>query len=97
MPNRIAHCLPVALLTLTTALLSAAITASAEDSPRPLSIDDIMAMQSVRDPQISPDGNWVAYSVSRMDLRGGQKPHADLDGIYGRWRSCSNDGARQLR
>jgi dipeptidyl aminopeptidase/acylaminoacyl peptidase len=68
MPNRIAHCLPVALLTLTTALLSAAITASAEDSPRPLSIDDIMAMESVRDPQISPDGNWVAYSVSRMDL-----------------------------
>jgi dipeptidyl aminopeptidase/acylaminoacyl peptidase len=32
---------------------------------RPLSADDIYRLQDVRDPQRSPDGKWVAYTVTR--------------------------------
>jgi dipeptidyl aminopeptidase/acylaminoacyl peptidase len=31
---------------------------------RPLAVDDIYQLQTVSDPRISPDGAWVAYSVS---------------------------------
>ena len=29
--------------------------------------DDLMAMGRVADPQVSPDGKWVAYVVTRYD------------------------------
>jgi len=32
---------------------------------RPLSVDDLFNLKEVRDPQRSPDGKWVAYSVAR--------------------------------
>ena len=35
---------------------------------RPLEIDDYFALKYVRSPQVSPDGQWVAYSVSGQDL-----------------------------
>jgi dipeptidyl aminopeptidase/acylaminoacyl peptidase len=41
----------------------------AEGPKVPLGIDDIMALKSLRDPQVSPDGRWVAYSVSEYDLK----------------------------
>ena len=31
---------------------------------RPLKLDDLTRVRDVRDPQISPDGQWVAYVVS---------------------------------
>jgi dipeptidyl aminopeptidase/acylaminoacyl peptidase len=31
---------------------------------RPLALDDLYRWQGVSDPRISPDGNWVAYTVS---------------------------------
>ncbi|HUE88270.1 MAG TPA: S9 family peptidase [Vicinamibacterales bacterium] len=34
---------------------------------RPLTPDDIFAFKNVSDPQISPDGAWVAYTVSHLD------------------------------
>jgi len=37
-------------------------------SPRALEIDDLFALRSVGDPQISPDGEWVAYTVRRTIL-----------------------------
>jgi dipeptidyl aminopeptidase/acylaminoacyl peptidase len=39
----------------------------AADSGR-LTIDHILAMESVGDPQLSPDGKWIAYTVTRNDL-----------------------------
>ncbi|MGB7622651.1 MAG: S9 family peptidase [Terriglobia bacterium] len=33
----------------------------------PLTFDDLMKVQRVADPQISPDGKWVAYSVTVVD------------------------------
>ena len=32
---------------------------------RPLSVDDVYNLRDVRDPQRSPDGKWVAYTVTR--------------------------------
>ena len=40
---------------------------AAQAAETPLTVDDLMAIESVRDPQVSPDGQWVAYSVRRMD------------------------------
>ena len=38
------------------------------DATPVMTIDDLMAMERVRDPQISPDGRWVAYTVNQKDL-----------------------------
>src|SRR3989441_13302456 len=35
--------------------------------PRPFSLDDVLRVRDVREPQISPDGAWVAYTVSTAD------------------------------
>jgi dipeptidyl aminopeptidase/acylaminoacyl peptidase len=34
-------------------------------SKRPLNVDDLSNLKEVRDPQRSPDGKWVAYTVAR--------------------------------
>ena len=36
---------------------------------RNLEIDDLFRLQSVGSPQVSPDGKWVAYTVSSTDLK----------------------------
>src|SRR6188474_3920921 len=36
---------------------------------RPLQPDDIFSLKSVGDPRISPDGAWVAYSVTTLDRK----------------------------
>jgi dipeptidyl aminopeptidase/acylaminoacyl peptidase len=35
---------------------------------RPMTADDVLKLKQVSDPQISPDGRWVAYVVSVADL-----------------------------
>ncbi len=40
----------------------------AQVAKRPTSIDDFFKIRTVRDPQISPDGQWVAYTVATKDL-----------------------------
>lgn len=35
---------------------------------RNLNLDDVLALRDVSDPRISPDGEWVAYSVRTNDL-----------------------------
>jgi Tol biopolymer transport system component len=52
----------VALLALVTPL--AAQTAGAR---RPIRPNDVYHLRDVSDPQLSPDGNWVAYTVSTAD------------------------------
>lgn len=37
-------------------------------APRPFTIEDIYRIKSVRDPQISPDGKWIAFVVSVPSL-----------------------------
>jgi dipeptidyl aminopeptidase/acylaminoacyl peptidase len=35
---------------------------------KPLSIDDLLKLKTVGDPQISPDGQWIAFTVTEADL-----------------------------
>jgi len=44
--------------------------------PRPLKVDDLFALKEVYDPQLSPDGAWVAYTVTTTDLA---KESSDTD------------------
>ena len=60
--NRLSTCLAgLALAALLTFPLAA------ESTRRPLKVDDIFALKTVGDPQISPDGHWVAYTVRWLD------------------------------
>ncbi len=44
-------------------------SAGATDTPpRSMKVDDYFRFCDVRDPQINPDGMWVAYTISTTDL-----------------------------
>lgn len=53
------------------ALLASTLPVGAQqsDSSRAVTIDDMFALARVSDPQVSPDGRWVAYTVSRTSLK----------------------------
>ena len=38
-------------------------------SKRPFKLDDLAKFKDVRDPQCSPDGQWVAYVTSQIDVK----------------------------
>jgi Tol biopolymer transport system component len=49
-------------------------TASAQPlASRLLDADDITSVKTVADPQFSPDGNWVAYTVRTSDYAKDQR------------------------
>jgi len=50
-------------------LLLLPVFAMAQDDERLITIDDILAMKSIGDPQVSPDGELVAYTVRQRDLK----------------------------
>ncbi|MGB5554202.1 MAG: S9 family peptidase [Flavobacteriaceae bacterium] len=52
-----------------TFLLGAALQIQAQETKKAITIDDIMQLKSVKETEISPDGKWVAYTVSEMDLK----------------------------
>lgn len=72
------------LLSLATANLS-----NAQQVRRALKPDDFAQIKSVGDPQLSPDGNWVAYTINTIDL---EKDKSDTDIWMVSW-----DGATNLR
>ena len=43
--------------------------AIAQTTRHPMKIDDIFRFKDVRDPQVSPDGQWIAYVVSTVDMK----------------------------
>ena len=53
---------------LTVLLVGSGTSVLAADTPRPLEVDDYFALKYVGSPVISPDGQWVAYTVSSQDL-----------------------------
>src|SRR5262245_52435894 len=59
--KKLSHILPLILAS--TAVLMA------QPARRPLKLDDVARLREVRDPQISPDGQWVAYVVSTLDVK----------------------------
>ena len=56
----------LALLAAVVAILVAPPARSAA-ALKPWTSDDILAMRVVTDPQLSPDGRWVAYVVSSLN------------------------------
>jgi dipeptidyl aminopeptidase/acylaminoacyl peptidase len=56
---------------------------------RPIGLDDLARFKSVGDPQVSPDGKWVAYTVGTVDT---EKDKRDTDLWMASW-----DGADQIR
>jgi dipeptidyl aminopeptidase/acylaminoacyl peptidase len=56
---------------------------------RPVTSDDLARVRDVSDPQVSPDGEWVAYTVSVADTA---KDEDDTDLWLASW-----DGAQQIR
>src|SRR5262249_28009888 len=52
-------------------VLFAASTASAADAPkkRAITLDDLAKIERVGSPAISPDGEWIVYSVSKTDTK----------------------------
>ena len=56
------------LATLTAADAGGQETSARASAPRRMTFDDVIALRSVSDAQISPDGKWVAYTVTRADL-----------------------------
>lgn len=69
---------PLLALALGLALAAPVTSISFAQQKRALTPDDIFAFKNVSDPQISPDGQWVAYTVSQMD----QKKDASDTDIY---------------
>jgi len=58
-------------------------------TPRPLQADDLFRLRDVGDPRVSPDGAWVAYTVTTVDSA---KDKGDSDVWMVSW-----DGRRTLR
>src|SRR5207302_9077973 len=94
------------LLIVSLALIAFASSIAAQ-SKHPFTFDDMMKLKRVGDPQVSPDGKWVIFSVVDVDLAASTKtPHiwivptaggqekeviADQDGDRPRW---APDGKR---
>lgn len=53
----------------TAALFLSASVAFAQTAKRPMTIDDIFKVKNVSSPQISPNGDWIAYVVSTTDTK----------------------------
>jgi len=50
-------------------IVAIAATLSAQTARRPFKLDDLARLREVRDPQLSPDGQWVAYVVATIDTK----------------------------
>jgi dipeptidyl aminopeptidase/acylaminoacyl peptidase len=50
-------------------ILALANSLAAQTARRPMKLDDLTRFRNVNDPQISPDGQWVAYVVGTTDAK----------------------------
>ena len=71
------------------ALSPGPLPATAQGARRSLSLDDLQKIRTVSDPQTSPDGKWVAYTVGAVDA---EKDKRDSDIWMASW-----DGTDQVR
>ena len=69
--------------------MSFAAAAHAQTAPRHLTLDDYARVQAIADPQRSPDGVWVAYTLTTIDA---EKDKRNTDLWMARW-----DGTEQLQ
>jgi len=80
--------LPLLCCVIASAALPAAATAQSP-TKRPLRAGDIYQLRGVNDPQLSPDGAWIAYSVTAVDSA---KDKSDTDIWMTSW-----DGTQTIR
>lgn len=59
----------LALVFVSLAISPAASAQTSATSSRPIAIDDYFRILGVHDPQLSPDGQWVAYAVDTSTLK----------------------------
>src|SRR6266704_1730632 len=64
-------------------------TLQAQPAKRPIALDDQAKIKAVGDPQVSPDGKWVAYTVGTVDA---EKDKRDTDVWMVSW-----DGMEQIQ
>src|SRR5438876_2226676 len=50
-------------------VLTFAVALAGQTARHPLKLDDLARFHNVNDPQISPDGQWIAYTVSTIDTK----------------------------
>ncbi|MFY9570605.1 MAG: S9 family peptidase, partial [Blastocatellia bacterium] len=80
----------VALLAILTLSMTPVVAAKEQQTPRAFTIDDLLKIRRVADPQVSPDGRWIAYTIADTDKAANKR----ISQIY----LISTDGAdpRQL-
>ncbi len=71
------------------ALGAGTLRSSAQTAKRAITLDDLARFRNVGDPQRSPDGKWVVYTVSTIDV---EKDKRDSDLWMASW-----DGSEQVR
>lgn len=54
-------------------LLAALPLAAAAQTKRPMTFEDLQAIKRIADPQVSPSGKWVMFSVTEVDLAANKK------------------------
>src|SRR6266446_4816198 len=68
---------------------------------RPFKLDDLARLCEVRDPQVSPDGQWVAYVVANIDVKEDKSVShiwmVSFDGKTDRQLTWSQDGETSPR
>ena len=57
----------IARLIIFVLLLAAVAAAKTAQPPKPFTIDDLIKTRRVSDPQVSPDGSFVAYTITDTD------------------------------
>jgi dipeptidyl aminopeptidase/acylaminoacyl peptidase len=57
------------ILALFALTLSICITSAFAQQKRAMTFEDLLALKSVSDAQVSPDGKWVAYVVTSVDMK----------------------------
>ena len=60
-------------------------------------MQDLAKVQRIADPQLSPDGKWIAYEVGVVDLACQQDRPAHLDGFRRGRRAPAIDARRRVR
>ena len=84
--NRLSHLLGMVGI-IGIVIFNAPSAGAADEPPRPMKVDNYFQFHDVGDPQINPDGKWVAYTISNSDL--------ETDSFEGR-RSRGSDRRREF-
>src|SRR5437868_11859799 len=56
------------VVSLSIILIALVAASSAHAQAKPFTINDLLKLRRVADPQLSPDGRWIAYSISDLNM-----------------------------